>query len=254
MRIEQKGTKMRIELLPLTEIKRDPRLMLRVKMSQETVKTYAAALKRGDYFPPVEVAEVEGKLILTNGFHRAEAREKAGKEEIEAIITKRTWDQALLAAAAADNYEGLKRTRADKHKAVKAVLLNKKGQELSDRTIARLANVSPTFVGKIRGQLSTLTVGKRLGKDGKRRTVAAKKYWASKEVRDWIAVPMAGDPKEQRIDYLKRDLERKLRLLDLQLCDLGLVRLETPLGLQMIPDLIQPATQSPGNSNAAWSS
>jgi hypothetical protein len=52
---------------------------------------------------------------------------------------------------------GLKRTNADKHKAVLALLAIETLAGWSDRRLAAAANVSPKFVFKLRQQ-STLTV------------------------------------------------------------------------------------------------
>jgi hypothetical protein len=173
--------KQRLELVPVDRIKRNPQLMMRVELSQPTIVAYTSALESGATFPPIECTEVDGELLLTNGFHRLAAHQNAGRAEIQAIITEGDMDDALLAAACSDNYEGLKRTNADKRKAVLALLANKQWSEMSNREIARAANVDKNTVAKYRGQLVNSPDEKpgpmRLGKDGKKRP-ANHKQWA----------------------------------------------------------------------------
>jgi ParB-like chromosome segregation protein Spo0J len=121
----------RIEVMPVDRIKRHAFLMMRVELSQPTITTYAAALESGAEFPPIECTEVDGELLLTNGFHRLAGHQNAGRTEIQAIVTERDMDDALLAAARSDNYNGLKRTNADKRKAILALLENKQWSEMS---------------------------------------------------------------------------------------------------------------------------
>ncbi len=77
----------------------------------------------------------------------------------------------LPVRAGANRSHGLRRTNADKERAVKTALQER--PHFSDRAIAGHCGVSPSFVGKCRseaeneGQLST--VDSRTGKDGRQR-------------------------------------------------------------------------------------
>lgn len=68
---------------------------------------------------------------------------------------------------------GLRRTNADKRRAVMAALAHPNGRGLSDRLIAEHCGVSDPFVGTVRAELQTVsslaTTEKRKGKDGKQR-------------------------------------------------------------------------------------
>ena len=155
-------------------------MMMRAKLNDKTVARYAKAMQGGATFPPILVFEVGDKLILADGYHRYSAYKKLGIEKIEADVRIGTMDDALLAAVRANAHEGLQRSNADKEKSVKALLASEKWREMSDGEIAREANVSRSYVQKLRsvtirpatvaGQNAT-KVESRMGKDGVRRPV-----------------------------------------------------------------------------------
>lgn len=159
-------------------------MLMRVKVDGSTVRQYAKAMESGAVFPPVICFEVDGDLILTDGFHRVAAYKSRGIEKIQADVRIGSMDDAILAAVRANAHEGLARNNADKEKAVKALLASEKWRGMSDREMSREAAVSPTLVGKLRKasiQLSTAdsSIGAnretRVGKDGKRRPVIQSK-------------------------------------------------------------------------------
>ena len=67
---------------------------------------------------------------------------------------------AIIYACGTNTVHGLKRTTSDKQNAVKTVLTNplvsrdEHGNPWSDRAIAKICKVSPTFVGKERAALT----------------------------------------------------------------------------------------------------
>ena len=52
-------------------------LRVRVDAHKDTVKEYAEAMKAGATFPPLECAEVDGEILLYDGFLRFEAYRQA---------------------------------------------------------------------------------------------------------------------------------------------------------------------------------
>src|SRR6516164_777333 len=119
-------------------------IMMRLKLNRPTVTQYAKAMEAGAVFPPMIVFDVDGELILTDGFHRHSAYQRLGVEKVHADVRIGTLDDALLAAVKADAHEGLARTNADKEKAVKALLASEKWRDMSDRQIAQAAGVAGT--------------------------------------------------------------------------------------------------------------
>jgi hypothetical protein len=152
-------------------------MLMRVKVDGSTVRQYAKAMEGGAVFPPVICFEVNGDLILTDGFHRVEAYKSRGVQKIHADVRIGSMDDAILAAVRANAHEGLARTNADKEKAVRALLASEKWCGLSDRQIAQEAGTGHQLVGKLR-KVAVQVVARPpesapihnsvVGKDGKR--------------------------------------------------------------------------------------
>ena len=125
--------------------------------------------------PPVDVFEdSDGHLRLADGFHRFAAAQAAGKTTVSANVHEGGRIEALKYALGANVQHGYRRTPEDKHFAV-CKALGEFG-DVSDRKIADICKVSPTFVGKVRKEVELTTVRvdsqdptpeqKRVGKDG----------------------------------------------------------------------------------------
>lgn len=72
-------------------------------LDQAVVEDYAAAMERGDAFPPVIVEEHEGQRWLLGGNHRFHARSKAGFETIDAHVIDNPSEQQAKEIAFGDN-------------------------------------------------------------------------------------------------------------------------------------------------------
>jgi len=111
-------------MVALSAIKREKALICRARgLNAATVKEYAAAMTAGAEFPPVVVFR-DGKGVhwLGDGHHRTEAAKAAGRTEILADVREGGRKEALLHAARANGEHGLRRTTADKQRAVELVL------------------------------------------------------------------------------------------------------------------------------------
>ncbi len=81
---------------------------VRAKTYEETVKTYYAIYKRDmDTLPPILVAEVNGTLLLVDGWHRLEALKLLGCETASVVLFKATEEEAQWRAASANLTHGL---------------------------------------------------------------------------------------------------------------------------------------------------
>ena len=148
----------------------------RESIHDETVAEYAAAMKAGEPFPPVELVELDdGRLLIGDGGHRYRATQHAGHKTIEANIQKGDVHLAVRIAAGANRDHGRRRTNGDKRAAVRLLLNDEKWVTKSDRWIADAAGVSNHLVAGVKDQLGILPVEKREGLDGKRRRVPKKK-------------------------------------------------------------------------------
>jgi ParB-like chromosome segregation protein Spo0J len=139
--------------IPIALIK-DGGAQMRVEMHPQTVADYAADMLNGAVFPPVIVYHDGQDHWLADGFHRAEAARKIGREEIDAEIRQGTARDAVLHGIGANATHGLRRTQADRRRAVERLLKDAEWAAWSDRKIAELARVDHKTVGKIRRELS----------------------------------------------------------------------------------------------------
>ena len=151
---EQSERPARVESIPLDRIKVDPGAQMRVEMRPETVNDYAADMLDGAAFPPVIVFDDGADLWLADGFHRVEAGRKIKHTEIMADVRAGTSRDAILYAIGANAAHGLRRTQADKRRAVERLLKDPEWSRWSDRKIAEVAKVDHKTVGTIRRELA----------------------------------------------------------------------------------------------------
>lgn len=164
--------------IPLSAIVFDSATQIRAVIDNEVVQEYADAMKAGERFPAIDVFADEGKegvekYWLADGWHRAMAHGRINDVTVPVVIHEGGKEGAIKFALSANAKHGLKRNTADKIKAVGVAFERFAG--LSDRAIADLCAVSPTFVGKHRPQLSTVDSCQRKGLDGKTRNLPASK-------------------------------------------------------------------------------
>jgi len=137
-------------LIAINRLRIDGGTQARANLDDAAIADYAAAMGDGAQFPPVEVIDDGQTLWLVDGFHRYHATTRSGQENILANITSGTLIDAVLRAAGANTSHGVRRTNADKHRAVAMVLALPGYQDKSDREIARLCGVTHPFVAACR--------------------------------------------------------------------------------------------------------
>jgi hypothetical protein len=152
-RIAYLTTETRDRILIL-DINRNGGTQQRTNLNHEVVKEYAEAMRQGDKFPPVKLTYDGTSYWLTDGFHTTEAAWSIGETDIEAIITKGSQRDAILASVGVNSDHGLRRSNADKRRAVTTLLEDEEWGKWSDREIARRCKVSNTFVSKLRNDLT----------------------------------------------------------------------------------------------------
>lgn len=170
------ATKKESRFVRLDEIVLDPRLQARVGgLVEETVASYAEVLRGGKTLPAPEVVEVEGRLLLVDGYHRVEAARRAGFSRLAVVVEQGTFEQAAQRAAAANSTHGLPRTPGDKRRAVRILLDLDGWSNKSDRAIASAAAVGHDLVAAVRREVLSeraraggpVEVAPRIGLDGK---------------------------------------------------------------------------------------
>ncbi len=108
--------------LPLDKVRRDGGTQPRAFMNQDTVKEYAQDLELGAVFPPVIVFYDGTSYWLADGFHRVAATESLGRTEIKAEVKQGSSRDAVLLSCGVNATHGLRRTNADKRRAVMRLL------------------------------------------------------------------------------------------------------------------------------------
>jgi hypothetical protein len=121
--------------------------------------------------PPVLVQQDGARVI--DGMHRVEAAIARGEQTISARFIACTDAEALVLAIKSNTLHGLPLSKADRVAGAKRILAAH--PDWSDRSIAGIAGLSPKTIGSIRGRLAggAQRDDKRLGRDGRRRPVAA---------------------------------------------------------------------------------
>jgi uncharacterized ParB-like nuclease family protein len=143
----------RVDSIPLARIK-DGGAQMRVEMRVETVDDYASDMLDGAAFPPIIVFDDGSDYWLADGFHRVEAARKIGRETIRAEIREGTARDAVLHGIGSNAAHGLRRTQADKRRAVERLLKDPEWARWSDRKIAAVAKVDHKTVGTVRRDLT----------------------------------------------------------------------------------------------------
>lgn len=143
------------ETILLRDIKRDGGTQMRAGLDEPTVLEYADAMRTSagwGAFPPLVVYYDGSNYWLADGFHRWRAAWEAHGSEYDAPCEVRAGTQrdAMLHAASANADHGLRRTNADKRRAVLALLQDPEWAQWSDGEIARRCKVSQPFVSGLR--------------------------------------------------------------------------------------------------------
>lgn len=149
-----------IQSVDIAKIRMDGGTQPRAKLFEEIVADYAEDMKQGATFPPV-VIYYDGKdYWLADGFHRVRAKEALGEKEISAEVFPGELRDAVLHSVGANASHGLRRTNADKRRAVNRLIYDREWKKWSNREIARRCGVSNGFVGDVRRELSAF--GRRI--------------------------------------------------------------------------------------------
>ena len=142
-----------METIPLSKLRLDGDTQPRVEIDEDLVAEYAAAYKAGAKMPPVVVFFDGADYWLVDGFHRRFAAIKANSNKIHCEVHEGTRKDARWYSYSANQTHGLRRSNADKAKAVKAALKHPKGAKMSDSAVAAYVGVSDKTVAKYRGEL-----------------------------------------------------------------------------------------------------
>lgn len=131
----------------------------RVEIDNSIVAEYADAIRAKVAFPPMVVFHDGADYWLADGFHRWHAYNAAGKASAEVDVRAGTVRDAVLFSLGANGAHGLRRTNADKRKAVESMLADPEWSAWSDHKIADVCGVSQPFVSGIRTPKPITVIG-----------------------------------------------------------------------------------------------
>lgn len=142
--------KVETEQISIAWIRRDGGTQVRALLDQATIERYAEAYRSKVDLPPPKVWHDGMAYWLGDGFHRVEAAEQSGMSSMECIVIPGTQRDARLYAVGANEEHGLPRSAADRRRAVELLLDDDEWGKMAVKWMAEKANVSWSFVDKIR--------------------------------------------------------------------------------------------------------
>ena len=188
-------------MLELEQIRIDGGTQSRVELNQETVAEYAQAFMAGAEFPPVVVVFDGASYWLADGFHRYFGARDAGESAIAVQVINGTQRDAVLYSLKANATHGLKRTNADKRKAVETLLKDAEWAAWSDRKIAEVCGVGYSLVSDVRKAICPIRadapVARTVERNGKTYTQNTANI-GKKQTVESDSTPTASAPKEEQ--------------------------------------------------------
>jgi hypothetical protein len=172
------GNKAEPELVHLNSIKTNGSTQMRAGLNADTVAEYREAMQENGWsdFPPI-VTFYDGSIHwLADGFHRLAAWQSVGvsvgDSKVPAIVKTGGQRDAVLYAASANAVHGLRRTNADKRRAVEVLLRDEEWRQWSNYEIAKRCAVDEKTVRTIRNEMyppatEIPQLNTRIGGDGK---------------------------------------------------------------------------------------
>ncbi|MEM6852837.1 MAG: ParB N-terminal domain-containing protein [Planctomycetota bacterium] len=126
----------------------------RDQLNQDAVNDYAAAAKSGAVLPAVEVYFDGSAYYLVDGFHRYFAAEKNNAKSMRCEVVNGSLHDARLRACQVNAGHGLRRSNADKRRAVNMLLdeLAEQEKEWTEKDIAAHCAVDATTVTRVRSE------------------------------------------------------------------------------------------------------
>ena len=136
--------------IAISTIRLDGGTQSRAQIDTETVDAYHADMLAGSEFPPVTVFYDGTEHWMADGFHRLAARQKTKLGIIKADVRQGSRRDAILFSVGANSKNGLRRTNADKRRAVETLLNDEEWSAWSNGQIAKQCGVSEFLVRKAR--------------------------------------------------------------------------------------------------------
>jgi hypothetical protein len=153
------------------KIEIDHEIQSRVDINQDVVREYAEMMAAGNAldanWPPVTVFWDKATYWLADGFHRVLAARQAKWVEIHADVQNGSRDDARWYAVGANTKHGLRRTNADKRRAVELAMTLR--PDLPQTAIAEHCRVSRDLVREMAGNVGSYITSPKTAADGRTR-------------------------------------------------------------------------------------
>ncbi len=149
-------------------IRRDGDTQPRAAIDETTVSEYVEAMEEGAIFPPVTVFFDGEHFWLADGFHRVQAAETIGLLKVTVEVKQGSLRDAVLYSCGANATHGLRRSNADKRRAVLRLLEDREWSQWSDRSMARRCGVSHDLVNRMRKSHCHFMTVTKLNNDNQR--------------------------------------------------------------------------------------
>lgn len=162
----QEKTMLGIELIRL-----DGGTQPREGLNEKYIAELVEAIAEGATLPPVDVMYDGSSYWLYDGFHRLAATRHANRASIAATVHQGDQAAAQWESYAANQSHGLRRSTADKERAIRAALKHPTGVKMANNLIAKHLGVSDKTVTRYREIMESASeipkVTERQGADGK---------------------------------------------------------------------------------------
>jgi hypothetical protein len=167
--------------IPIDEFKETYEAQARAAICEKTVAEYADAMSKEVVFPPITVFADGIEYVIADGHHRYLAAKKIGAKKIEAIIEPGSVRDAILFSVGANANHGLRRTLADRRKAVTILLQDEEWIMWSNAKIAEKCCCSVELVAKIRQEIGAEKNSTACTRNGKQMLMRTPRHIRSQE-------------------------------------------------------------------------
>ena len=167
--------------ISIDEVKETYEAQARAAICEKTVAEYADAMSKGIIFPAITVFADSIEFIIADGHHRYLAAKKIGAKKIEVILEPGSVRDAILFSVGANAKHGLRRTLADRRKAVTILLQDEEWTMWSNSKIAEKCCCSVELVARIRQEIGAEKTSTACTRNGKRMLMRTPRHVRSQE-------------------------------------------------------------------------
>lgn len=202
-----------LQILNVSQIEQSRDTQARVELDNDIVDQYAAAMVAGAKFPPITVVFDSIKYYIADGWHRFFAYYRCHLTNIECEVINGTLRDATLIALGANAEHGLRRSNADKRKAVMIMLKDPVWSIWSNYKIAEACKVSHVYVHNIRKELEENTININSIKQPETRTFTHPKTGKETQMNITNMKRKEPEPDEEEEEWIDaEEFEEALRI------------------------------------------